>query len=94
MTKWRHKTLKAVIQTDSVLGGQWEMVIPGKKPVEKLKETVSIEAVETKVETKKAESDDLTDITKKEIMQELDALGVEYNPRDKKQELYDLMMGK
>lgn len=94
MTKWRHKVSMATIETNSGLGGQWEMVIPGKKPVEKPKETVSIEAVETKVETKKAESDDLTDITKKEIMQELDALGVEYNSRATKQELYDLMMGK
>ncbi|WP_086348528.1 hypothetical protein [Candidatus Enterococcus clewellii] len=32
------------------------------------------------------------EITKKQIMQELDAFEVEYNPQAKKQELYDLMM--
>lgn len=32
------------------------------------------------------------EITKAEIMQELDAFGIEYNPRAKKQELYDLMI--
>ncbi|MDF2902440.1 MAG: hypothetical protein K0S25_78 [Bacillus sp. (in: firmicutes)] len=34
----------------------------------------------------------LEDITKKQIMQELDAFGIKYNPSSKKQELYDLMM--
>lgn len=37
-------------------------------------------------------STDQEEITKAQIMQELDAFGVEYNPRDKKQVLYDLMM--
>ncbi|MDT2848766.1 hypothetical protein P7H60_06290 [Vagococcus carniphilus] len=32
------------------------------------------------------------EITKEQIMQELDAFGIEYNKRDKKQVLYDLMM--
>ena len=32
------------------------------------------------------------DITKEQIIQELKAFGVEHNPRDKKQVLYDLMM--
>lgn len=34
-----------------------------------------------------------TEITKKEIMAELDALGIEYNPKARKDELYKLMMG-
>lgn len=34
----------------------------------------------------------LEGITKKQIMQELDAFGIKYNPSSKKQELYDLMM--
>lgn len=38
------------------------------------------------------EAEDFDGITKKQIMQELDAFGIEYNPRAKKQELYDLMM--
>lgn len=46
------------------------------------------------VETTQPEqnSTDQEEITKAQIMQELDAFGVEYNPRDKKQVLYDLMM--
>lgn len=33
----------------------------------------------------------MEDITIKQIKQELDAFGIKYNPRAKKQELYDLM---
>jgi len=32
------------------------------------------------------------EITKAQIMQELDAFGIKYNPQAKKQKLYDLMM--
>ena len=47
------------------------------------------------VEVVKQEQDDMIDgVTKKEIMQELDAMGIEYNPRAKKEELYNLMLGK
>lgn len=35
---------------------------------------------------------DLETVTKKEIMQELDALGVKYDKKASKKELYDLMM--
>lgn len=93
MTKWRHKTLKVVIQTESVLGGQWEKVVPGEKLVEPKKEVVSIDVVKPK-EPPAVESGELADVTIKDIKQELDAMGIEYNPRAKKQELYDLMMGK
>ena len=34
----------------------------------------------------------MEDITIKQIKQELDAFGIKYNPKAKKQELYDLMM--
>lgn len=37
-------------------------------------------------------STDLEEITKAQIMQELGAFGIEYNKRDKKEVLYDLMM--
>lgn len=39
------------------------------------------------------ESDALANVTKKEIMQELDAMGIKYDPRAKKEVLYDLMVG-
>ncbi len=34
-----------------------------------------------------------TEITKKEIIAELEALGIEYDPKAKKDDLYRLMMG-
>lgn len=37
-------------------------------------------------------TEDFDGITIAQIKQELDAFGVEYNPKDKKQVLYDLMM--
>lgn len=37
---------------------------------------------------------DFDTLKKQEIIQELQAMGIEHNPRDKKQVLYDLMMGK
>lgn len=37
---------------------------------------------------------DIDSLSKKDIIQELEAMGIEHNPRDKKQVLYDLMMGK
>lgn len=36
---------------------------------------------------------DFDSVTTKEIKQELDSQGIEYDPKAKKQELYDLMMG-
>lgn len=37
---------------------------------------------------------DIDSLGKKDIIQELEAMGIDHNPRDKKQVLYDLMMGK
>ncbi|WP_288554150.1 hypothetical protein [uncultured Levyella sp.] len=39
----------------------------------------------------KAKAPAQEEVTKKDIMQELDAFGVEYNPKAKKEELYQLM---
>ncbi|EPF4429087.1 hypothetical protein ACSSTF_004795 [Escherichia coli] len=50
-------------------------------------EDVQEDAQETKTGDSAIDS-----ITRKQIIQELDAFGIEYNPRAKKQELYDLMM--
>lgn len=37
---------------------------------------------------------DIDSLSKKDIIQELEAMGIDHNPRAKKQELYDLMMRK
>ena len=47
---------------------------------------------ETKEPNGNAENDNLSDVTIAEIKQELDALGIEYNPKAKKADLYALMM--
>lgn len=53
------------------------------KPIEKQKE--HNEALDVK-------ADGADTVTKKEIMQELDALGVKYDKKATKKDLYDLMM--
>lgn len=56
-----------------------------KEEVEKIEEEIK--------EEKEIEEKSSDEITKREIMAELDALGIEYNPSAKKDELYKLMMG-
>jgi hypothetical protein len=69
--------------------------IKGENWIEYVKEEPEkiIKKVETEEEPveKDTENEEIAGITKKEIMQELDAMGIEYNPRAKKQELYNLM---
>lgn len=48
--------------------------------------------VEEVVEAIDASSDGIDGITVKQIKQELDAFGIKYDPRLKKQELYELML--
>jgi len=50
------------------------------------------EAKETAQDEKEEEIEGIQGVTKKDIMQELDAMGIKYNPRATKKELYDLMM--
>lgn len=78
------KTGFVFLSNDKLSGENWEIIDGKKKPVTckdekpiKTKETVEIEDI---------------GVTVKEIKQELDALGIEYDPKAKKQELYDLMM--
>lgn len=50
-------------------------------------------ATEEKAPVNEAPAPDATlDMTKEEIMNELDALGVKYNPKAKKDDLYKLMI--
>ncbi|MEB8399703.1 hypothetical protein [Enterococcus casseliflavus] len=88
-----------------VSGGDWILLKDDPKFDEETK-TLNEEEIENTVddaETSAAapeqqadEKDELVagleGITKKQIMQELDAFGIKYNPSSKKQELYDLMM--
>lgn len=78
------KTGARISSPDILYGENW------KKVGEEVKEEVEKVEKEIKEEKEEKSSDE---ITKKEIMAELDALGIEYNPKAKKDELYKLMMG-
>lgn len=84
-----------VITTPCVVsGGNWKLIDDEQEQVndtQEIEETTPINEPE-KEDAANAVSDDLADVTKKDIMQELDAMKIKYDPRAKKQELYDLMM--
>lgn len=98
LTKHKYKHIK----TGAIIYSPFRIV--GMNWVEETENEV-VETVEQKIITKEAkkeaketaqdekeELEGIQGVTKKEIMQELDALGIEYNPRATKKELYDLMM--
>lgn len=87
----------------SISGGDWVLVsdvntaVVVDKPA--AEEDTSVEpentvATDTPANTTKVAANDeaFDDITVKQIKQELDAFGIKYDPRAKKQELYDLML--
>lgn len=80
------KTGARISSPDVLYGENWEVV--GKEVKEEVEKTEE----ETK-EEKDQEEKSSDEITKSEIMAELDALGIEYNPKARKDELYKLMMG-
>jgi hypothetical protein len=86
----RYKNTRTGAIIDSpckIQGGNWIEYVE-EEPEKIIKK---VEAEEEPVE-KDTENEEIDGITKKEIMQELDAFGIEYNPRAKKQELYNLML--
>lgn len=92
--RYKNSRTGAVIDSSfKISGDDWIRV--DEQPV---KNSIVSDKMQTVVETEKEDatsgvSDDLADVTKKEIMQELDAMGIKYDSRAKKQELYDLMNG-
>lgn len=100
MKKYKYRNTKtgATIRSSSrIRGKNWievtdEVEAEVKEKVkEEVKEEVK-EVVEKKTIQEKEQIDDIDGVTKKEIMQELDAMGIEYNSRATKKELYNLMM--
>ena len=78
-----------------VSGGNWKLIDDEQEQGNVSPVSVVITPTEETVQedATNVASDDLADIKKKEIMQELDAMGIKYDPRAKKQDLYDLMTG-
>ena len=93
---YRNKRTGAFIDTDSKLSGVWEEYIPSKEPelIEEPNikiETETREIEESKKHVSKGIDRTIDDVTVNQIKQELDAFGIEYNPRAKKAELWKLM---
>jgi hypothetical protein len=96
---------KATIDTEfKISGGDWvphvektKKVVEAEDVQKEPEDTKNLETDPVEQEVVVEEPEEATDnvpeeITKAQIMQELDAFGVKYNPRDKKQVLYDLMI--
>ena len=78
-----NKKTGAMIDSPSVIsGGNWE----------EYKDEVVFDSKPDNVDVEDSVPDDVDELTKKDIMQELDAFGIEYNPKMTKDELYNLMV--
>lgn len=102
VNKMQYKNTKTGVIFESpcvISGGDWVPYNP------ELKKKLEIEQVskndnhqqeeisgKNTIADEKTDNPELKDITKADIMQELDAFGVEYDKRANKQVLYDLMM--
>lgn len=83
--RYFNKKTGAILDSPSkIYGGQW---------VEYDKKDEAQEAPKEKVEAKKPVEESSTDLTKEEIMNELEALGIDYDKKAKKEDLIKLMMG-
>lgn len=83
---YRNKKTGALLESASALAGVWE---PADAPSAPAKKEEPSKEEPKKEAPKKAE-----DLTKKEMMKELDALGVEYSAKMNKAELSELMTKK
>lgn len=99
--KYKNTKTGAIIDSPcKISGGDWIEVKEkiNKTQAEEVNEVEEVEEIEEIKEIKEVEEDpekeeeDFDGITIKQIKQELDAFGIKYDSRAKKQELYDLMM--
>lgn len=83
--RYFNKKTGAILDSPSkIYGGQW---------IEYDKKDDAQEAPIEKVEVKKPVEENSTDLTKEEVMNELDALGIDYDKKAEKEDLMKLMMG-
>lgn len=83
------KTRAIIDSPFAISGGDWIEYSPAILEAEEITDKVETDNGIDEERIIEAESD----ITKKEIMAELDALGIEYDSKAKKEDLYKLMMG-
>lgn len=83
--RYFNKKTGAILDSPSkIYGGQW---------IEYDKKDDAQEEPKEKIEVKKPVEESSTDLTKEEIMNELEALGIDYDKKAKKEDLIKLMMG-
>lgn len=91
--KYKHKRTGAIVFSSGlIIGNNWVEVTESEAEETAEQKIITKEAKETAQDEKEEEIEGIQGVTKKEIMQELDAMGIKYNPRATKKELYDLMM--
>ncbi|HHX62527.1 MAG TPA: hypothetical protein GX707_17715 [Epulopiscium sp.] len=93
--KYKNTKTGAIIDSPCIIsGGDWIKYSEKTKEIVEVEEEIEEveETVEEIEEIEEEEIEGMEGITVKEIKQELDAFGIKYNPRAKKQELYDLMI--
>lgn len=94
----RYRNLKTGAIFDSpciISGGDWvteDTTIAIEVDVEEIPEVLENKELKEPEEPEVDLDEGFDGITIKQIKQELDAFGIKYNPRAKKQELYDLMI--
>nr|DAN04158.1 MAG TPA: dimeris T4 recombination endonuclease VII [Caudoviricetes sp.] len=95
----RYKNIKTGAVIDSpctISGGDWIIYDKDEVTQDFEKEEQKNDAIEDDEEEENQEesqgSDEVAELSKKEIIQELKALGIKFNPSANKKELYDLMM--
>ncbi len=91
----KYKNIKTGAIIDScckIAGGDW---VPYEKEVQEVEkvESVEVEPVVTEKVVATDHNESINGVTKKQIMQELDAQGIKYDKNDKKEILYKLMIG-
>lgn len=84
-----HKT-GAIIDSDSLLGGAWEVYEPKKQHIKPKEKPVVKEKAKQPKEVEKEVVKE-TDLTVREIKQELDAFGIKYNNKSTKSELLKIL---
>lgn len=83
--RYFNKKTGAILDSPSIIyGGDW-VDYDKKDEVQKVPEK--------KVEVKKEVKKDSSELTKEEIINELEALGIDYDKKAKKEDLIKLMMG-
>lgn len=86
-----------ITSASAISGGDWEPFVASPKPKQTepapaVKQPVPVAAPAQTVA--RATGEGIDGVTVKQIKQELDAMGIAYGSTAKKQELYDLMIGK